>query len=309
MATTRAVRPALLVVLLALCLCAMCNPNLSFHDESLKASPTLHVPNLLTLLLGLVIGCYGTIVGIGGGPLIVPVLLFFYRWPIEDIVASSLLIVFLNALSGSVGYASQRRIDYKGGLAFSFAAMPGAVVSGFVHHLIAISIFDTIFGIFLLGLAGYTLARLGRVDSPLRRARPGPGSRRVSIVDRFRQRHEFFCDDRLGISTNFALGFLAGFLGIGGGVFQVPILIFLLGYPTHIATATSHFITMLTALFALTPGVLLGNVHFGETLWFGLGVVIGAQAGAKVASRLRSRAILALFAAILVVFSMRLLTT
>jgi uncharacterized membrane protein YfcA len=110
----------------------------------------------------------------------------------------------------------------------------------------------------------------------------------------------------LGVSLNLVLGFLAGFLGIGGGVLQVPILIFLLGYPIHIATATSHFVTMLTAAAALAPNVLFGNVHFRETLWLGVGVVVGAQIGAKLASRLRSKAILYLFSAILVLFALRL---
>lgn len=303
----RAIRPGLLLLIAALCMCGMCNPHLSLHDDFLTSTPTLHIPNLVTLLLGLVIGCYGTIVGIGGGPLVVPILLLFYDWPTESVVASSLFVVFLNALSGTAGYAVQRRIDYKGGIAFSLAAMPGAVISSFVHHLLDVRFFDSIFGVFLLLLAGYTVIKVDRVDRP---RRPEPGAkwrlRRVLLVDRFKIRHEFRCDDNLGISVNLFLGFLAGFLGIGGGVFQVPILIFLLGYPTHIATATSHFVTMLTSAFALAPNVMLGNVHFLETAWFGVGVVVGAQAGAKVARSLRSKAILYLFAGILVTFAVRL---
>jgi uncharacterized membrane protein YfcA len=126
------------------------------------------------------------------------------------------------------------------------------------------------------------------------------------MVDAFRERHDFYTDQSLGISLNLALGFVVGFLGIGGGVLQVPILVFLLGYPIHIATATSHFVTMLTAAFALAPNVVLGNVHFEATAWLGLGVVVGAQLGAKLASRLRSNAVLYLFAAVLIVFAVRL---
>jgi uncharacterized membrane protein YfcA len=108
------------------------------------------------------------------------------------------------------------------------------------------------------------------------------------------------------MSINLVLGFLAGFLGIGGGVLQVPILVFLLGYPIHIATATSHFVTMLTAGFALAPNLFLGNVHFADVTWMGAGVVVGAQVGAKVAPKLRSKAILVLFCCILVAFAARL---
>ena len=70
--------------------------------------PVLIPPNLavdqpiwLLMFLGLVIGCYGTIVGIGGGPLILPILVFFYGWENEILVATSLFIVMLNSASGS----------------------------------------------------------------------------------------------------------------------------------------------------------------------------------------------------------------
>jgi uncharacterized membrane protein YfcA len=231
-----------------------------------------------------------------------------FAWPIEEVVASSLFVVFLNATSGSVGYASQKRIDVKGGVAFSVAALPGALLSGLVHHLVRVPFFDIIFGVFLLALAGYTVVRLDRVDAPakpLSRAKRRE-LRRIVMVDAFREKYDFHTNQSLGISLNLVLGFVAGFLGIGGGVLQVPILVFLLGYPIHIATATSHFVTMLTAAFALTPNVLLGNVHFAATAWLGAGVVVGAQIGAKLATRLRSKAILYLFAAILVVFAVRL---
>jgi uncharacterized membrane protein YfcA len=296
-------RLAALTAVVTLCLFAMFQPQRVLDSE---LAPAI-MASLTLFAMGLMIGGYGTVVGIGGGPLIVPLLHFLYPWPIEEVVASALFVVLLNATSGSVGYAKQKRIDVKGGLAFSLAALPGAVVSGLVHHMIEVPFFDVIFGVFLLGLAGYTVIRLQlpRGTSPAR-ARAKRGLRHIIMIDAFRERHDFRSDQSLGISLNLALGFVVGFLGIGGGVLQVPILVFLLGYPIHIATATSHFVTMLTAAFALVPNVLLGNVHFEATAWLGLGVVVGAQIGAKVASRLRSNAVLYLFAAVLVLFAIRL---
>ena len=58
---------------------------------------------LLVVAIGLAIGCYGTIAGIGGGPIIMPVLFELYGWKSESLVATCLFIVFLNALSGSIG--------------------------------------------------------------------------------------------------------------------------------------------------------------------------------------------------------------
>jgi uncharacterized membrane protein YfcA len=281
----------------------MVNPRVS---AGIEAAPSFSL-GVGLFATGIAIGGYGTVVGIGGGPLLVPVLHFLYAWPIEDVVASSLFVVLLNATSGSIGYARQKRIDVKGGVALSFAAMPGAMLSGLVHHLVKIPFFDGIFAVFLVSLAVYTIVRVEKFDRPPPRAsRSTVGLRHVVIVDAFKKRYDFYSDQTLGITLNLVLGFLSGFLGIGGGVLQVPILVFLLKYPIHLATATSHFVTMLTAAFALAPNVVLGNVHYWATSWLALGVVLGAQAGAQLAQKLRSKMILYLFAIILLAFAMKL---
>src|SRR6266852_5237401 len=66
----------------------------------------------ILVALGLLIGSFGTFIGAGGGFLIVPLLLIGYQFSPPDAVGTSLSVVFLNALSGSVAYARQRRIDF-----------------------------------------------------------------------------------------------------------------------------------------------------------------------------------------------------
>ena len=262
----------------------------------------------ILLITGFAVGAYGTVVGIGGGPIIVPILFFFYAWDAQFLVATSLMIVFLNSLSGSVGYAKQKRIDYVGGIKFALAALPGAILSGFVHHRFNIRAFDIIFGVFLLLLAAYCLLKAKQTQPDQVPQKRGDRSyRRLAFVDQFGVKFNFRVNDRLGISMNLLLGFFVGFLGIGGGVFQVPILLFLLSYPPHVATATSHFITMLTCLFAVIPHLYFGTVHFGEVMWMGLGVVIGAQAGAWLAPKVNAKFLIYLFVVVILVFALKLL--
>ncbi|MBF0477908.1 MAG: sulfite exporter TauE/SafE family protein [Candidatus Omnitrophica bacterium] len=266
----------------------------------------------ILLLSGFAIGCYGTIVGIGGGPIILPLLVFFYGWENELLVATSLFIVLLNAGSGCAGYASQKRIDYKGGIKFTLAAMPGALISSFTHHLVNLTFFNVIFGIFLIFLAVYTIFSIGKLkkdetqDPEYVKEAKASGFRRVKFMDNFGVKYDFYANDGLGIAMNLLLGFFCGFLGIGGGVFQVPILIFLLRYPSHIATATSHFVTLLTCAIALLPHVFLGNVCYAEAIWMGIGVIVGAQAGARIAPKLNTKITLYLFVIILVVLAIKL---
>lgn len=288
------------------------SPTATFQFPVLPQTVAADHPAWLLTLIGFAIGCYGTIVGIGGGPLILPILVFFYGWENELLVATSLFIVLLNASSGCLGYAMQKRIDYKGGIKFTLAAMPGAFISSYIHHLVNLTFFNIIFGIFLIFLAVYTIFSIGRMDkntaekqSLLKKAKE-EGHRRVRFMDKFGIKYDFYANDKLGISMNFLLGFFCGFLGIGGGVFQVPILLFLLLYPTHIATATSHFVTLMTCAIALIPHIFLGNVMYGEAMWMGVGVIIGAQVGAQIAAKLNTKVTLYLFIIILIVFAIKL---
>jgi uncharacterized membrane protein YfcA len=295
-------KSALPFLVLALCVAAMF--DLPSHVGTMRdlRSSAKAPHELLQLIVGMMVGCYGTIVGIGGGPVIVPMLIFFFPWSNEVIVASSLFLVFANAFSGTWGYALQRRIDYKGGFRFAVAAIPGALLSTMIHNTVDVSSFNVIFALFLVALAIYSVLRIDRLEAGPIVAEVETG-RRVLIEDAFGSRFEFYCNDKLGISLNVLLGFAVGFLGIGGGVFQVPLLIFLLGYPTHVAAATSHFVTLLTCTVALLPNIILGNVPFGQLLWLGAGVIVGAQVGARVSAKLPSKTIMGLFALVLFVLA------
>jgi uncharacterized membrane protein YfcA len=303
--------PTLLLGVVLLCLYAMLNSTLVPHagsDITARLLRATQLPALVVVAIGFAIGCYGTIVGIGGGPIIMPILMTLYPWENRSLIATCLFIVFVNALSGCAGYARHRRIDYAGGTRFALAAIPGAALASTAHHLFDVRAFQTLFAFFLVLLAFYLLLSssnplaLHKINAARRAA-----WRRVLITDSAGETFDFYANDNLGVAMNLALGCLVGFLGIGGGVLQVPVLLYLLYYPVHIATATSHFVTLITCGAALVPHVILGNIHYGEASWMALGVVAGAQLGVHWARRLKSRTIIDLFTVILFVFAVKLL--
>src|SRR6476469_3598159 len=132
-------------------------PSLFFRTRASRMPPILLVP------IGFAVGAYGTLIGAGGGFILVPILLFLY--PNErpaTITAISLAVVFFNALSGSVAYARQRRIDYRTGLIFAAATAPGAIFGALAANVIPRRLFDIIFGAVLVTVAGFILLRGGR---------------------------------------------------------------------------------------------------------------------------------------------------
>src|SRR5690349_9856703 len=84
---------------------------------------------LWLLPLGLAIGAFGTLIGAGGGFILVPILLLVYPdEPTELITSISLAVVFFNASSGSWAYSRMKRVDYKSGVIFAIATIPGAIL-------------------------------------------------------------------------------------------------------------------------------------------------------------------------------------
>src|SRR3954466_4558498 len=106
---------------------------------------------------GLVVGTYGTMVGAGGGFLIVPVLLLVWHLPPALAAGTSLSVVFLNASAGSISYAKQGRIDYKSGILLALPTLPGSVLGAFISKQISGRAFDVTFAVLLLSVAALLL--------------------------------------------------------------------------------------------------------------------------------------------------------
>jgi uncharacterized membrane protein YfcA len=259
-------------------------------------------------VVGLGVGLVGTLVGAGGGFLLVPLLLFVYPHDSpERITAISLAVVFFNAASGSVAYHRMGRIDYRSGLLFSLATIPGAIGGALVTSFIPRRTFDGIFGVVLVCIAAALFLRPEKADR--KPTAPTAGHTHREIVDRDGTVHRYSYDLKLGMAISVGVGFLSSLLGIGGGIIHVPALVHILGFPVHLATATSHFILAITALTGtlthLSQGSLAGT--FGRILPLAIGVLIGAQAGAPLSNRIHGRNIVRVLAVALAFVGVRLL--
>jgi uncharacterized membrane protein YfcA len=116
------------------------------------------VPYLWLPLLGLIIGAFGTFIGAGGGFLVVPILLLLYPNESPEVITSvSLIVVFFSATSGSLAYARMKGIDYKSGLLFSIATIPGAMLGALTTTYFERQLFDLIFAILMITASVYLL--------------------------------------------------------------------------------------------------------------------------------------------------------
>jgi uncharacterized protein len=260
--------------------------------------------------LGIGVGCYGTLIGAGGGFVLMPVLLLLYPTQNADLLtAISLAVVFFNAFSGSEAYALLKRIDYRSGLIFSAATIPGAVLGALNTSYVPRHIFDLIFSVLLLAAAAF----LG-----LRPRRDGAGRKSMNathckmarrVVDVHGIVYEYDFNWLLGMGISLIVGYVSSFLGIGGGIIHVPALSFLLNFPVHVATATSHFILAIMALTGTVVHILNGTFAHGvhRTIALAIGVVLGAQIGARLSERIRGNWIIRSLAVALGIVGLRIL--
>ena len=100
----------------------------------------------------------GTLIGAGGGFVLVPVLLLLYpQANPETITSISLAVVFVNALSGSLAYARMSRIDYRSGVLFAAAALPGAILGALTTDSSPADRSNAIFGALMIVATAYLL--------------------------------------------------------------------------------------------------------------------------------------------------------
>ena len=258
--------------------------------------------------VGFVVGAYGTLIGAGGGFVLMPVLLLLFPGEASSVISAiSLAVVFLNALSGSVAYSVQGRIDYRSGLLFSAAALPGAVLGAVSTSIIPRHTFDLVFGFFLAAAAILLLVAPDRAQS--NGGPPGRGQMARSITDREGNVSVYSYSPAAGILLSLTVGFVSSVLGIGGGIIHVPVLSVLLSFPVHIATATSHFVLAVTALAGTVTHIVAGDLTHGfvRVALLGSGVVVGAQLGARYSPRIKGKWIIRALAFALLAVSVRIL--
>src|SRR5881409_2038759 len=204
-------------IALAVKCCSTCGvsgmaPHILTISTAASRYPLAMPPEVTILLgaalvfLGFVVGAFGTLIGAGGGFLLVPLLVLGYHFPPAQAVGTSLSLVFLNAASGSVAYLRQRRVDLSLGWKFAAATIPGAIIGAFLTRSISSSAFNLLFGIVLVAIAALLFS--GIAMAPSSRA----GVRQV--VDASSEAHTYRVDVWKGIVVSLFVGFMSSILGI-----------------------------------------------------------------------------------------------
>lgn len=231
----------------------------------------------LILALSAIVGALSSILGLGGGVLLVPIFTLILKLPIHQAVALSLCCVMATSVTSATKYLKSNLVDLKAVLYLETTTIVGSYAAGSLAGHVSEQGLAIVFAVILVFSAVVML--FGRSD-----ARNAGGIKNAYPV-------------AMGASV-FAGG-LVGLLGIGGGIVKVPILQIILGKPVKEAVATSTMMVGISAAVASIPYVTRGDLPVQWVPFATLGTVAGAFLGARVFHKIDSLYIKILFAAIL----------
>jgi hypothetical protein len=258
----------------------------------------LSVNALVIIALGGVVGLLTGMIGVGGGFLTTPILIFF-GIPPAVAVASSTTQITGTSISGVLAHTRRKGVDYRMGAVIIAGGVLGSLAGGFLFRLLQnMGQIDTVIAflyVILLTSIGGLMAKEAATTLGLIRPRgtPKPHRRHNPLIASLPMRWRFY---RSGLYISplapLGLGFISGMLtvllGVGGGFIMIPAMIYLLGMSAQVVVGTSLlqilFVTAVTTLVHATTTRSVDIVLAGLLL---LGSVIGAQYGARFAQKMR----------------------
>lgn len=264
---------------------------------------------ILLIIIGLAAGTIGALVGLGGGIIIVPALLFFGNSTalLDSIspqvaVGVSTVIMIFTGLSSTLTFMKHKTVDYRAGLIFFIGSAPGGIIGAHVNKILDIGSFSLYFGLFMIFLSIILLVK-NHIKPII--FKPGKGK----IVKTYYYNGKelaYGYHPLVAILTTFAVGFCSGLFGIGGGSIMVPVMILLFFFPPHVAVATSMFMVFLSSVTNSITHISLGNVNWLYTLALIPGAWFGAKFGAFINTRIKGHSIENILKIVLILLGIRL---
>jgi uncharacterized membrane protein YfcA/uncharacterized membrane protein len=266
---------------------------------------------LLILLGAFLAGVLGSLVGLGGGILLIPMLTLFFHFPIAFAIGTSIISVIATSSGAAAAYVRDHMTNLRVGMFLELATTLGAVSGAFIAGLLAPQFIGIIFGIILLISALPLIFKLGeelpqgvkndRLASVLDLAGSYPDHKLGREVS-YQVTHTSW-----GLAMMYIAGIISGLLGIGSGTFKVVAMDSLMKLPLKVSTSTSNLMIGVTA--AASAGIYFsrGDIPPLIAAPVALGVLAGAMIGARLLMHISNKVLRLIFLPIIVVAALEMI--
>lgn len=242
------------------------------------------IDQLWMIPLGFVAGILGSMIGLGGGIIVVPVLTFF-GFPPTVASSSSLFAAFSNAVGSTVSYSRQKRIEYSLGLKLGLLSIPGTVLGAYISSDVTPAIFKILFGLVLISSAIYIYLR-----------------KKIEAKEKnlTKQMIVFI------IGASFFAGIISSFFGVGGGIIFVPLMVVGIGMTMKKAAPTSQFILLFASLSGIIVHSILGHTDFIQAGLLSIGAFGGGIVGARLSLDVKEQYLQILVSIVIIITAIKL---
>lgn len=246
---------------------------------------------ILMIAGGAAAGVFGSLLGLGGGILIVPLLTLGFGLELREAVGVSLVSVIMTSSAAAGVYLERRVADLRLGMRLELFTAIGALVGG----LIAFLVDERWLSVLFAGLLIYVAVSMLRSRSPAE-VEPGPDGRPYEVRN-----------VPLGVAGATGAGVVSALLGVGGGVVKVPLMHLAMGVPLRVATATSNLMVGITAAAGAVIYLVRGEIDPYVAGPTAIGVFLGASLGSRIAHRVDLRILRWLFVIVLLYTAIQIL--
>lgn len=247
-------------------------------------SPAHHIEPWKLVLIGIAAGLVGGGLGVGGGIVLVP-LLVYVGLDRHGAHATSLAAIVLIAATGALSFGLSGEIELAVGVTVGIGGVVGSIIGATVMHRASPRALTIVFAVVLLVAA----VRMISGASPL------PGSADFGAL----------AQTVIGLGIGLTAGFFAGLAGIGGGVVIVPASVLLLGLSQHQAQGTSLVAIVFTSIAGTVVNIRNKRVRLRDGLVVGAGGAIGSLSGSQLALGIEGRTLSLVFGFLILFVAIR----
>ena len=303
------------------------------------------IAGLVLLAGGAAVGLFGSLLGLGGGILLVPLLTLGFGRPLREAVAISLVSVIVTSSAGAGVYLRRHVANLRLGMVLELFTACGALAGGLIAFALPVPVLEGLFALLLGWVAVSMLRRREPAPAAAGEAaeEPVPVAEELAAVTpravptashptspapvlgpagggaatlAFAGPMSFaaslsgpgYLVDRLGFGAIGAVfaGVVSALLGVGGGIIKVPLMNLAMGVPLKVATATSNMMIGITATSSAVIYLLRDEIDPYIAGPVALGVFAGASVGARVVNRIDTRVLRTLFVVVLLVTAVQM---
>ena len=259
---------------------------------------------LVMFLVSIAAGLVGSLVGLGGGVVVIPMLTIFLGVDIHFAIGASIVSVIATSSGAAATYVKDKMTNLRIGMFLELGTTAGAIVGALVSAYVDSVVLELVFGSILLVSLIPLIRQIGE-DIPKSPELEGL-AKRLSLTGSYEEIDGSMVNYNAarpgrGLAGMVVAGLVSGLLGIGSGTFKVLSMDLAMKLPMKVSTTTSNFMIGVTAAASAGIYFVRGDVDPVIVAPVALGILIGAYAGSRLLGRARNPTVRKIFALVLAV--------